>query len=100
MEMDPSEGAGRMGDSAEFDKVAKCDVDNTGWCRTHAGMTKKIKFKSSKWAWLEKKKQYGYKYVTTTRIICSKKNVGNEKPGPETEYGKLARGIRLGIGQD
>ena len=47
----------------------KCFMEN-GVCKTHNCEVLKVKTKVKRWAYLEKKKQYGFKHSTAVRLIC------------------------------
>ena len=69
----------------------KCFMEN-GLCRTHNCEVVKVKQKVKRWAYLDKKKQYGYKHSTAVRLIC--KSGGG---GPESDVKRDIDGLAGGI---
>ena len=68
----------------------KCCMQN-GWCVTHNSEVMRVKTKVKKWTYIDRKKQYGYKYSTAVRLIC--KSGGDQVPDLERAQSDQTRGI-------
>ena len=70
-----------------------CVVGRDKLCEIHRCAIKKIKVKSSKWRWIEKKKSFGFVNVQTMRVICGSKGDIPVEPEHSTPIRNLARDL-------
>ena len=61
---------------AEEEVIGRADTKNvscvmkSGKCMTHDCLIEKVLTKRKVWAWIERKKSFGYKTCQTTKLIC------------------------------
>ena len=69
----------RVGHNGDDEVVRKCYVRKE-WCTTHGCKARSIKVTSQKWRWKDKKKEFGFVSVKTSKIICSSRQEGSKRP--------------------
>ena len=81
------------------DENVRCKVGGDKKCEIHGCPAKKIKMKTQKWRWVEKKKAYGYVNVQYMKVVCSYQEDIPVEPDISTPTRDLARGLgRVGVG--
>ena len=77
----------------------RCKVGGDKKCEIHGCPAKKIKMKTQKWRWVDKKKAYGYVNVQYMKVVCSYQEDIPVEPDISTPTRDLARGLgRVGVG--
>ena len=76
-------------------QVTQCRMRDDKWCLTHECEASLRKSSRKEWAWLSKKKQYGWKYVTVRNVICEGMNVAYEKSKKFADSDSMAKGGNL-----
>ena len=61
------------------DNEVVCRV-RLGKCVVHGCEAKSVKISSKKWRWIERRKEFGYVDVKTTKIICRARTKGAVVP--------------------
>ena len=76
-------------------QVTQFRMRDDKWCRTHECEASVRKSNRKEWAWLSKKKQYGWKYMTVRNVICEGMNVAYEKSQKFADSDSMAKGGNL-----
>ena len=90
--------SGTVGNDENVPNVS-CKVVTDKKCEIHGCPAKKIKLKTQKWRWTEKRKSYGYVNVQYMKVVCSYQEGIPVEPDVSTPTRDLARGLgSVGVG--